>query len=131
MMHPPFDLTVYYDGLCPLCSREIAHYRKKDSANQIQFIDITDPKFSAEAVGLDPRRVNQVFHVRTANGTLLTGVDAFAEIWRILPGFSPLYWLSQQAAGRGLMNLGYRVFVKIRPLLPRKEACDTGVCHPS
>jgi len=33
-------LTVYFDGACPLCRREIAHYRSRDRAARIAFLDI-------------------------------------------------------------------------------------------
>ena len=123
------SLTLYYDGLCPLCSREIEMYRKKDLGDVLSFIDITRNGFSAEKEGLDPLRVKQVFHVRKPDGTLLTGVDAFAEIWRVLPGFKALHWLSQQSISRPLMNLGYQIFAQLRPFLPRKKECETGACN--
>jgi predicted DCC family thiol-disulfide oxidoreductase YuxK len=50
----PPRLRVYYDGLCPLCSREIAYYRIKDRPNLIDWIDITGEGFDAAAEGLDP-----------------------------------------------------------------------------
>ena len=31
----PFRPMVFYDGGCPLCRREIAHYRRIDSAERL------------------------------------------------------------------------------------------------
>jgi len=123
-------LTIFYDGLCPLCSREIILYRKKDTQNKINFVDITLPGFSAEKEGLDPVAVIKIFHVKTADGAILTRVEAFAAIWKILPGFGTLTWLAEKPLLLLLMNAGYEVFAAVRPYLPRKKTqdCETETC---
>ena len=40
-MHPS-PLTVWYDGACPLCTREIALMRRLDRARRIEFVDVSD-----------------------------------------------------------------------------------------
>ncbi|MFT6308343.1 MAG: putative DCC family thiol-disulfide oxidoreductase YuxK, partial [Halioglobus sp.] len=31
---------MFYDGACPLCSREVAHYRRIDTNNNVSWLDI-------------------------------------------------------------------------------------------
>ena len=33
---------MFYDGGCPLCSREVAHYRRLDRRNNVSWVDIHD-----------------------------------------------------------------------------------------
>jgi predicted DCC family thiol-disulfide oxidoreductase YuxK len=33
--------TMVYDGGCPLCRREVAHYRRLDRADRVRWIAIT------------------------------------------------------------------------------------------
>ena len=41
--------VVFYDGDCPLCRREIAHYRRMDSANKLHWVDaVNEPEILAE-----------------------------------------------------------------------------------
>jgi predicted DCC family thiol-disulfide oxidoreductase YuxK len=124
-----YQLSVYFDGLCPLCSREIEHYRKKDIDQQIQFVDISVPQFDARAEGLDPDKVHERFHVKTKEGTIVDGVDAFRQIWQTLGIFKPLSWAAQSRWLRPPMDLGYVIFAKIRPFFRRKQSCDTGYCQ--
>lgn len=123
-------LTLYYDGLCPLCSREMAHYRKRavgDSA--IVFRDITEPSFVAAEHGLDAKRIHTVMHVKEGE-VVHTGIDAFLAIWRRIPGHGFLTWLASIPGMYWLMKLGYHAFAAIRPYLPRKKAdCETGACQ--
>jgi predicted DCC family thiol-disulfide oxidoreductase YuxK len=112
-------ITVYYDGLCKVCSKEINHYRKQSGADSISFVDICSSNFDARAEGLDPARVHQVMHVRRQDGTLAVKVDAFIEIWSVLPRFK---WLAKAARWSPVnagLNLGYVGFTMIRPFLPR------------
>lgn len=34
---------VYFDGACPVCSREIATYRRAQGAEALRFIDVSRP----------------------------------------------------------------------------------------
>lgn len=120
-------LTVYFDGLCHLCSREIDHYRKQTGSDKIAFRDITAVDFNAPAEGLDPFLVHKVMHVKDASGQTHTGVQAFIEIWKQLPKYQPAARIAQTKPAFALMNLGYQVFARIRPYLPKKvkQDCST------
>ena len=118
-------LTVFYDGLCPLCAREIAYYRRRAPADAVRFADIAAADFDAARHGLDPVRVH-VMHARRGE-TLYTGVEAFIALWDALPGFRHWAWLARQPGVHGLLRAGYRAFAAARPWLPRRK-CTSGAC---
>lgn len=114
-------VKVYYDGLCRLCSREIDHYRRQGGSESMQFVDITSSDFDAVLEGLDPYRVHREMHVRSQDGSLKTGIDAFIEIWEHLPRYR---WAADAARRRLLkaaLDLIYSAFARLRLLLPRKK----------
>ncbi len=123
----PYSLTVYYDGLCHLCSREISHYRLQKGSENIYFVDIAKPGFDAAREGLDPYRVNKEMHVRLANGRVEIGVAAFSAIWDLLPKYRWLGRFSREKVPNRFLRVGYRVFSEVRPFLPRKK----GDCEDS
>jgi predicted DCC family thiol-disulfide oxidoreductase YuxK len=125
------SLKVYFDGLCPLCSREISYYRKKAGADAIEWIDITSDGFDARSEGLDPQKVQEFFHVKDETGRLIVGVDAFIEIWSRIPSLR--YWktIARLPGATPVMKFGYFVFAKLRPFLPRKSSqeCPGDTCY--
>ena len=114
---PAPELTVYYDGSCPLCRREIALYQRQRGAEQLAWHDIsagapTGPGLSCEAA---MRR----FHVRDAQGRLHSGAAGFAHLWRSLPGWRVLGWIAAVPPIVWLLELAYRGFLPLRPRLQR------------
>jgi predicted DCC family thiol-disulfide oxidoreductase YuxK len=117
-------VKVYYDGLCRACSREIEHYRSQAGAENIDFIDICASGFNPQHEGLDPIQVHKEMHVRRSDGSLATRVDAFIVIWETLPKFNFLARLARGQKIRSCLDVGYSIFAKIRPWLPRKTKQD-------
>lgn len=115
---------IFYDGLCRACSLEIDHYRKLEGSSRFEFTDITLPGFDASAFGLDPFKVHKVMHVKSPDGKMNQGVDAFIAIWKELPRYQWLARLAKNPVVRATLELGYQGFVIIRPYLPRKKAQD-------
>jgi predicted DCC family thiol-disulfide oxidoreductase YuxK len=120
-------LIVYFDGLCPLCSREINHYRKQAPVGQVQFQDITDPEFQPETHGLDREAIHQHMHVRL-DGKIRTGVQAFFAIWEVIPGYKALRTFLSLPGVYWLATILYSVFARVRPMLPKRK-CVEGVCR--
>ena len=116
--HPPKDLTVYYDGACPLCSAEIAHYETRKGAERLDFVNIAAPGAST-GVDLDCETALKRFHVRKADGSLLSGAAAFIEIWATLPGWRWAARLSRLPGALWLLEAAYRLFLPLRPTLSR------------
>ena len=116
--------TVYFDGLCHLCSREIDHYRTMKGADALDFKDITATGFDAVKEGLNPKDIHRVMHVRAANGELRTGVEAFVEIWSNLDKMRWIVPWARRFPLKQVLNMGYVAFAKVRPLLPRKACAD-------
>ena len=87
--------TVYYDGACPICSREIGQYRKVQGAERLDFVDVTACDANGLGPGLSRDAALARVHVRRADGSLASGAAAFAEIWQQLP---KLAWAGRLAA---------------------------------
>jgi predicted DCC family thiol-disulfide oxidoreductase YuxK len=51
-------LTVFHDGACPLCRREIALMRRLDRRGRIEFVDVADP---AASCPIDRRAASRAF----------------------------------------------------------------------
>lgn len=123
-------LTVYFDGACHLCSREMEHYRRIDVGRRLDLVDISGPGFDAAAWGLDPAAVQREMHVRLPDGELRVGVAAFVEVWKRLPGFERAARVAASPLLRPALAAGYWTFARlIRPALPkRRRECTDGAC---
>ena len=109
--------TVYYDGSCPLCSTEISFYRKREGAQAITFVDVSDAEQRTNLGDLDSEQAMRRFHVRDANGTLHSGARGFFFLWRQLPAFRWLGYLGWLPGVTSLAEGFYRLFLKVRPTI--------------
>ena len=130
--HPPVPLTVFYDGSCSVCSREINHYRQRAHLGWLRLVDISALDFDAASYGRSKEEFMRQLHVCDARGRFYLGVDAFPIIWQALPG--PGYrWLARLIRLPGihpLAILGYKTFARLRRYLPKRHhPCAGDACH--
>jgi demethoxyubiquinone hydroxylase (CLK1/Coq7/Cat5 family) len=113
--------TVYFDGACPVCRREIAHYRRVAGGGQIDWVDASACTPSALGDGLPREAALSRLHVRLADGSLVSGAAAFAAIWARLPGYSWLAAFAARRPVRSAMEFAYAGFLRLRPLWRRAK----------
>ncbi len=114
-------LTVYYDGSCPLCSAEIGHYAGLRGSERLCFVDVSAPGADA-GPDLSKDEALRRFHVRRADGRLLSGAQAFTAVWAVLPAWRSAAWLARLPGAPALLDGAYRAFLPVRPLLSRIAA---------
>lgn len=110
----PAPLTVYFDGACPVCSREIAAYRRQPGAEACEWVDASACAESALGPDLTRDAALARFHVRRADGSLVDGMRGFATLWQALPRTA---WLGRVAAFGPMpacLDAGYRMFLSVR-----------------
>lgn len=106
--------TVYFDGACPVCSREVAMYRRQPGADGVQWIDVAQCASADLGPGLSRDAALARLHLRQADGTLVSGAAAFTTLWRALPRWAWLGRLLGKGPGLWLLESGYRVFLIMR-----------------
>ena len=115
---------VFFDGACPLCRREIAHYRRIDRVQRLHWVDAATEAKILAAHGLDQERAMAELHVLDGNGRWQRGVDAFLVIWSHLPAYR---WLARLVSVLGLrapLGIAYRRFAAWRC----RHRCGTSGC---
>lgn len=115
-------LTVLYDGECPLCRREIAYVKglaERRSESALCFIDIASPTDQDARLAADRAKLLARFHVQRSDGSRLDGAAAFVAMWERLPGWRWLARLARLPGMLALLELAYRGFLQLRPMLQR------------
>ncbi|MFN3769496.1 MAG: thiol-disulfide oxidoreductase DCC family protein [Ectopseudomonas guguanensis] len=111
-----WPLTLYFDGDCPLCAREIRLLRRHATPQRLLFVDISTEYFDPAPLGLSLAEMQARLHARWADGEWLLGLDASLWSWQAAGlgrWVAPLRWRPL----RPLLEWGYRLFCRLRPHL--------------
>ena len=111
----PPPLTVFFDGSCPICSKEIAFYKTRVGADMLSWIDISDEKTTITQETVSREELMARFHVQNSEGQLVSGGAAFAELWAALPAFKIIGKLFKLPVFNFMINIGYDFFLVVRP----------------
>jgi predicted DCC family thiol-disulfide oxidoreductase YuxK len=105
---------VFYDGGCPLCRREIEHYRRLDRRERIQWIDIVAEPERLASFGLTREQAMRRLHLQEVDGRWRVGAEAFIGLWSRLPGYRWLARLSALPGVRQFLGWSYDRFARWR-----------------
>lgn len=116
-----FQVEVYFDGACPLCTREVGFLRRRDKHNRISFTDIAAPSFDPSSSGKTMDELMAEIHARLPDGTMIKGVEVFRRLYSAI-GLGPIVALTRLPIVSQGLDVAYRVFAKNRLRF-------TGRCH--
>jgi predicted DCC family thiol-disulfide oxidoreductase YuxK len=105
-------VTVWFDGSCPICMREIALMRRLDRRHAIAFVDVASPD---SACPLDRRDLLERFHAREDGADIVSGAAAFAAMWRAIPLLRPIGLLARNVTVLRALDRLYLLFLRRRP----------------
>ena len=84
-------VTLFWDGGCPLCRKEIDYYKRIDVAGRVAWVDIDAHPEALVPHGIAPDQAIALIHALDARGTVQVGIPAFLAVWEQLP--APWSWL--------------------------------------
>jgi len=117
---PDRGITVFYDGSCALCRREIGFVRALDGLDCATFSDISAlPADSDVAPGVRAGTAMKRMHVRLADGRMVQGAAAFAAMWGASRRLRFLSRFIGSPAAIKVLDKVYDVVLIVRPPLSR------------
>ena len=95
---PKESLTVFYDGYCPLCVKEMASLAARDKQHKLDLVDVHQTEFTQWYPEITPEAALTILHGYLHNDKerkLVTGLDVTCHAWRLVgKGWlvAPLRW---------------------------------------
>jgi len=129
------QLTVLYDGACPLCNREIQTLTRLDRGRgRLAAVDIAAPDFDASRYARDLDTLMGRIHGVRPDGEIIEGVEVFRCAYAAV-GLGWLLAWTRWPGLRSLSDVAYAWFARNRlRLTGRGAACAPGRCrvaHPA
>lgn len=126
-------LTLFYDGQCPLCVKEIAALQSLNHDGHLCLENIHAEDFSQRYPMLSVDSAERLLHGLTADGKWLTGLDVTVRAWHLVGKHRWLRVLRWPLV-KPLADWAYRVFARYRhPIafaLTGKRRCEQCIDKP-
>ena len=123
-------LTIFYDGTCPLCKKEMDALREYDQRKTLDLVDIHSDAFRAHP-DIDPLEAMTILHAKDASGQVLLGLDVTAAAWKAVdkkPWVQSLRWpIIRWFADRAYLWFARNRY-RLSWLLTGQSTCSTGEC---
>ena len=107
-------ITVFYDGKCGLCAKEINHYKKIAPKHLFYWVDINDNPRVLKKYNISQEMALKRLHALDNNGILHIGVDSFILIWKEIKYFKILAYCVSLPLIKPVMQYLYGKFADIR-----------------
>jgi len=117
---PERRLRVFFDGSCPLCSREIKFYRRLAGSNKCNWIDANTMSAGEIPPNFTREDLLNRFHVEHPTEGFLSGALAFGMLWSEMFGRSWIYKFVKWPIVTFVAELAYRGFLPLRKILISK-----------
>jgi predicted DCC family thiol-disulfide oxidoreductase YuxK len=107
-------LTFLFDGGCPLCIRETNFLKKRDTLNQISFVDINSENYDQNLFrGISYSEAMSSLHGIMENGEIIKGLDVLAYSYELI-GLGWVYYPLKIKLLSPFLRLIYRYWAKYR-----------------
>jgi predicted DCC family thiol-disulfide oxidoreductase YuxK len=117
----PSMISVFFDGKCNLCSKEINYYQRIAPKNTFNWVDITKTPGELDKFEIKLSDGLRLMHVADSNGNIFTGVDAFIIMWKQIKYWKFLGLFVSLPIVKQIANLLYQYFADWR--FNRYEHC--------
>lgn len=104
---------LFYDGACPICSREMSYLKKRDKNNLISFVDISSPEFDPKKYNKSNDDFMKQIHARLPSGEIITGMEVFRQAYNRV-GYGWLLFPTKLPVIKQIADLCYAIFAKNR-----------------
>lgn len=112
-MGADWTVQVFFDGDCPLCSREISLLRRLDRHKRVLFTDIAAKDFDAASLGMSQDMLMDRIHGRLPDGTWIEGVEVFRQLYAAV-GLGAIAWVMRLPVITWMLDWSYEIFAKNR-----------------
>jgi len=123
-------LTIFYDGHCPLCTKEMAVLQQLNVDKKLILEDIHAKDFNLRFPHIDVIAADKILHGQLENGQVITGLDVTCLAWKIVGKHKWLQVLRWPLI-RFFADRGYLFFARYRHAIsafvtrtPRCQACN-------
>lgn len=107
-------ITVFYDGKCGNCLKEIAYYKRISPPDTFIWYDIaTDPE-PLKGEKFTQSEALMLLHAKDSEGKIHVGVDAFILIWKQLSYWRLLGGVASIPLIRQFLDFVYNRFARWR-----------------
>tara|TARA_Y100001968_G_scaffold299668_1_gene310512 strand:- start:582 stop:983 length:402 start_codon:yes stop_codon:yes gene_type:complete len=107
-------LTIFFDGGCPLCKREVDFLESRNKKGHLRFIDIDSVDFSLDLKhGITYKQAMERIHAMKNDGTLIKDIKVFQEAYSLI-GLGWIYAPTKIPLLDKLFELIYGVWAKYR-----------------
>jgi predicted DCC family thiol-disulfide oxidoreductase YuxK len=120
-----WKIKLLYDGLCPLCLREVNFLQKRDAGRGIVvFVDIADLDYAPEAHGgVGFAEAMGRIHAILPDGSVLRDVAVFRRVYEAL-GMGWIYAATRWPVTEIIANQLYTVWAKLRLVLTGRPTLE-------
>jgi len=118
------ELTVLFDGGCPLCVREVTFLRGRDRRDALGFVDIDSLDYDPEShQGISYEEAMGRIHAITASGDVVRDVAVFREAYRLI-GLGWIYAPTRWPLIGTLADWAYRVWAARRLQVTGRQSLE-------
>ena len=126
-------LTIFFDGDCPLCKREVDFLQSRNQKRYLKFIDINSSDFALYVnQKITYKEAMQRIHALKSDGTLIKDIEVFQEAYNLI-GLGWIYAPTKLPIIDKLIEsiyglwAKYRLKITLRP--PLEELCSERDCN--